>query len=84
MAAQEEQKAPPVKIVPWEEPVALEQVMDQYVVETKFSGRMAGTSLLLVRARRRDGSLSQVVDDQEFKLFIVVWRHFMGRMTDQR
>ncbi|CAK9065321.1 unnamed protein product [Durusdinium trenchii] len=84
VAAQEEQKAPPVKIVPWEEPVALEQVMDQYVVETKFSGRMAGTSLLLVRARRRDGSLSQVVDDQEFKLFIVVWRHFMGRMTDQR
>lgn len=61
------------KVIPWDEPSNLDTMLDYYIVEGKFSGRSPGASLYLVRAQRRDGSLSQVVEGQEYKLFLVTW-----------
>ena len=57
---------------PWpNEPRSMEKLMGQHVVEAKFSGRTAGTSLILVNAASRDGKKINTVQDQEYKLFLV-------------
>ena len=57
---------------PWRsEPGNLTQLMDQYNLESKFSGRFAATSLYVVHATARDGSRRDVVEGQDFKLFLV-------------
>ena len=57
---------------PWpNEPRSMEKLMDQHVVEAKFTGRTAGTSLILVNAASRDGKKINTVQDQEYKLFLV-------------
>lgn len=73
IAKQEKDAPPPMKIVPWEEPSTIELLMDRYVIENKISGRSPGTTLILVNAKRRDGTLDQVGPDQQFKLFLVAW-----------
>ena len=49
----------------------MDELVDRYVIEGKFSGRTAGTTLYLVQAKARDGSLHQAVEGQRFKLFLV-------------
>lgn len=73
VAKQEQDATPPPKVIPWDEPVTLDKLTDQYVVENKFPGRTAGTSLIVVLSKRRDGVTNQVVDGQEYKLFMVFW-----------
>ena len=70
------------KVVPWDEPANLDTLLDYYIVEGKFSGRSPGTSLFLVRAQRRDGSLSQITEGQEYKLFLATWLKKMGRCVE--
>ena len=61
-------------IEPWTgEPESLDELQDRYVIENKFSGRTAGTTLYLVQCRGRDGSTSQALENQRFKLFCVSW-----------
>ena len=63
-----------VDFEPWEgEPSSMDQLMDLYIVESKFAGRVAGTSMYLTLAPFRNGVRKNVVDDQEFKLFMVTW-----------
>jgi hypothetical protein len=57
---------------PWRsEPGNVTQLMDQYNLESKFSGRFAATSLYVVHSTARDGSRRDVVEGQDFKLFLV-------------
>ena len=71
MAPKKEEPETPAQITPWEEPATLELLLDRYILENKFSGRTAGTSLYLVHSKRRDGMVDQVVPDQQYKLFLV-------------
>ncbi|CAL1147634.1 unnamed protein product [Cladocopium goreaui] len=56
---------------PWDEPQTLEALQDKYIVECKFSGRCAGTTLVLCQSKKRDGVVDQVTGNQRFKLFMV-------------
>lgn len=58
---------------PWHEPDTIEALLDAYIVESKFSGRTAGTTLFCVQSKRRDGTLDQVPPSQKFKLFLAPW-----------
>lgn len=40
------------------------------MVETKLSGRTVGSTLIVVAAKARDGSVTQVIPGQSFKLFM--------------
>ncbi|CAL1173949.1 unnamed protein product [Cladocopium goreaui] len=53
------------------EPDLLSTLLDQYIVECRFAGRTPGTSLYLAHAVRRDGTRTEMVDNQKFKLFLV-------------
>ena len=54
------------------EPATLEELLDTYIVEQKVSARWPGATLYLTSATRRDGSLSDVLADQQrYKLFMV-------------
>ena len=68
----EQEESKPIE--PWTgEPESLNELVDKYVIENKFSGRIPGTTLYLVQCRARDGSTSQALENQRFKLFIVAW-----------
>lgn len=54
----------------WSEPSTLEELMNQYVMEAKMAGKVSGTSVYVVPASRRDGSESEIVPSQKFKLFL--------------
>ncbi|CAK9016498.1 unnamed protein product, partial [Durusdinium trenchii] len=58
---------------PWDEPLTMEDLLDKYILESKMSGRVANTTLVLTRAKQRDGTVSQIVDGQQFKLFLETW-----------
>ena len=60
--------------MPWDEPTTLEALQDRYIFESKFSARSHCTTLILVGAKKRDGSVDQVVPGQRFKLFLVTWQ----------
>ena len=68
-AAKEEEEVEPA-IEPWSEPEKLEDMLDQYIIEGKFAGRSPGTTMYLVQAKKRDGTLEQVVAGQRCKLFL--------------
>lgn len=53
-------RSPPLAIAPQE----------RYLVETKLSGRTVGSTLFVVAAKARDGSVTQVKPGQSFKLFL--------------
>lgn len=55
------------------EPDLLSTLLDQYIVECRFAGRTPGTSLYLAHAVRRDGTRTEMVDNQKFKLFLESW-----------
>ena len=68
----DESVAPAPAYDPWpNEPASLDQLQDQYNLEMKCSGRVAGTSLYLVHASKRDGQRVDVQGDQEYKLYLV-------------
>lgn len=69
-SAKEEQEAAAPPPDPWCEPERLEDMLDQYIIESKFAGRCPGSTCYLVQARKRDGSLTEVVENQRFKLFL--------------
>jgi len=55
---------------PWTEPESLDQLLDAYIVEAKMAGRIGGTSLYLMPVKRRDGSVTEIIDGQKWKLFL--------------
>lgn len=57
---------------PWTgEPETLDGLLDVYLLESKFSARTLGCTMYLMQAKARDGTTTQCVDGQKFKLFIV-------------
>ena len=59
---------------PWTgEPENLDELLDRYVVESKFSGRAPACTLYLVCAKNRSGDLHQALPSQRFKLFLAPW-----------
>lgn len=67
----DEKEAHEARATPWVEPESLQLLHDQYIVESKFSGRVPGTTLFLVNSKKRDGTCDQVCQNQKFKLFLV-------------
>lgn len=56
---------------PWDEPRSLDDLLKAYVVENKFAGRCAGSTLYLVQAKSTSGQTREVEDpNQQFKLFL--------------
>ena len=53
-------------------------LLDKYIVECRFAGRTPGTSLYLVHAVQRDGTRTEMVDNQKFKLFLESWLLDLG------
>ena len=71
LAAKAEEESKVVQ-EPWSgEPETIDQLLDRYIVEGKCSGRTAGTTLYLVQCKARDGGVSQALEGQKFKLFLV-------------
>ncbi|CAJ1388885.1 unnamed protein product [Effrenium voratum] len=55
----------------WEgEPDTLDQLVDQYIIECKMSGRTAGTTLILVQSKSRNNQTTDVTEGQQFKLYL--------------
>ncbi len=59
----------------WDEPKTLAELNEMYTIENKVTGRTPGTTLYVVEAARRNGVLSEVVDNQKFKLFLATRLH---------
>ncbi|CAK9071139.1 Uncharacterized protein SCF082_LOCUS35251 [Durusdinium trenchii] len=53
------------------EPNDVQSLMDKYILEAKCPGRLPGTTLMLVQAQGRDGSTTDIVASQKYKLFLV-------------
>jgi len=69
LAKTEKEETPPKE--PWTgEPESLEQLLDRYILEAKFSARTAGATLYLMQSRARDGTVTQCTEHQKLKLFI--------------
>lgn len=67
---------PAPAVAPWEnEPTTVSELLELHVVEAKISGRDAGTTLFVVDARRRNGSLVDTTPNQSYKLFVVSCLH---------
>lgn len=67
-------KEAPDTMEPWTgEPGTLDEMLDRYVVESKFSGRAPACTLYLVCAKTRSGDLHQALPSQKFKLFLAPW-----------
>lgn len=72
--AKQEFDETPKALEPWSnEPETLQELQDRYIIEGKFAGRPLGTTMFLVQAKARDGSLHQVLDGQQYKLFMAPW-----------
>lgn len=56
---------------PWQEPVTMDSLLESYLVETKISGRVPGTTLIICPVKRRNGTTDQISEGQNYKLFIV-------------
>ena len=52
------------------EPNDVQSLMDKYILEAKCPGRLPGTTLMLVQAQGRDGSTTDIVASQKYKLFL--------------
>ena len=65
---QPQEPAPPQWV---DEPQNLDQLLDTYIIESKVAGRVAGTSLYLSLAKRRDGSEKNITAEQKYKLWLV-------------
>ncbi|CAK8995155.1 Uncharacterized protein SCF082_LOCUS4228 [Durusdinium trenchii] len=64
---------PELPVTLWSgEPTTVDEILNQYYVEAKISGRTAGTTFFVVDAKRRtSGVLDQVSEHQTLKLFMV-------------
>ena len=70
LVKKEEEDAKKV-IEPWtNEPETLDELLDKYIVEAKFPGRVPGSTMFLVQSKARDGSSHQIVQGQKYKLFV--------------
>ena len=68
--AKKEKEEAPIK-EPWTgEPDSLDQLLDRYILEAKFSARTPGATLYLVQSRARDGTITQCTEHQKLKLFV--------------
>ena len=61
----------PLPAEAWDEPGDCAELLEQYNLETKITGRTSGTTLFVVHSKRRDGRLVECEPDQQFKLFLV-------------
>lgn len=67
VVAAEEETAPKA----WtSEPTKLDALLDEYIIESKFSGRHPGTTLYLTLSTKRSGEVVNVTDNQKYKLFL--------------
>ena len=55
------------------EPTTLDDLHALYALEQKFAGRVAGTTLYVTSAERKDGVETETVADQTKKLFMASW-----------
>lgn len=56
---------------PWTSgPSSLEELLDQFLVENKFPGKLPGTTLYLTPAADRSGKVEECVPGQKWKLFM--------------
>lgn len=55
------------------EPKTIEDLLATHNVELKASGRWPGTTLFLVESKARNGKTENVVDGQNYKLFLASW-----------
>ncbi|CAL1164981.1 unnamed protein product [Cladocopium goreaui] len=53
------------------EPKNLDSLLETHIIENKIGGRVAGTSLYLTLAKKRDGTETDVVENQKYKLYLV-------------
>lgn len=60
-------------IEPWAEPSTLDALTEKYNLEAKVPGKTAGTSLYVVFAKERSGETREIVEGQQYKLFLVTW-----------
>ena len=65
----------PVKSWGEDEPKNLESLLDTHIIENKIGGRVAGTSLYLTLAKKRDGTETGVIENQKYKLYLVSCLH---------
>ena len=55
------------------EPKTIEDLLATHNVELKASGRWPGTTLFLVESKARNGKTENVVNGQNYKLFLASW-----------
>lgn len=55
------------------EPETIPALLDKYLVESKFPGKIPGTTLYLTLAEDRGGHREQALPNQKWKLFMVLW-----------
>lgn len=55
----------------WDEPTNVQDLTDRYVIESKVAGRTPGSTLYVVQAKARNGAVTEVAENQTYKLFLV-------------
>lgn len=61
---------------PWEnEPATLDKLLEEYIVENKFSAAVPGGILCLTNSATRDNKTFGTEPGQRFKLWLVAWRN---------
>lgn len=63
-----EEDAPPAMFQ--NEPLTFEEVMNMYHIENMMAARQPGAALWLTHAGRRDGTIMEVTENQQFKLWL--------------
>ena len=58
------------------EPSTLEELLDQYVVESKFASQCPGGTLYLTAASNRKGEANNCLPNQRYKLWFVLRRNY--------
>ena len=62
------------EVVYWEgEPSSCEELLDKYVIESKFAAMVPGGTLYLTPATDRQGVQCNALKDQRYKLWFVFW-----------
>ena len=60
-----------VQVLDWPaEPKCIEDLLANYNVDCKATGRWPGTTLYLVESKGRNGKIENVTDNQTYKLFL--------------
>ena len=65
-------KSETIHMLNWDaEPKTVDELIAAHNLDMKTAGRWGGTTLFLVDARNRSGKAENIVEGQEFKLFLV-------------